>query len=401
MAKHDQFDDFFGDDDSSPVVDTRADGRLLRVPLKRLAPNLVNPRIDFGTEDELIDLGKSLRRRQLQACPAVSRTAYLKLWPDHAALIGDVDYVLVTGERRYRGATAAGNPALNCVVDDGLARDRKTFMDAVVSENVDRQNFNPIEEAYAVQALVAEFGSNRAVAQHFERVDGWVTQRILLTHLAPEAQDLVRTKAMPLDAARSLGKLARDNAWDSPKQLAWWKNEQKERSAASAQRLAAKKAVKRASKIVIPKPLTTAKPDETEQQTDPFYGRKTLTNGAGGNPAAPSAPDETAHQNHVPDPRPAGQPADTAGATAFDSWHSGAALMDAAISNLSPSERSNFILRYFHVSSGVEAVIQDMRGALAVEDRTSLAIILQQVAHGLLQATPAEGAKAAAAHESA
>lgn len=164
MAKHDEFDDFFGDEGDTPVVDTRADGRLLRVPLSRLTPNLVNPRTDFGTEDELIDLGKSLLRRQIQACPAVSRSAYLKLWPDHAEQISDVDYVLVTGERRYRAATAVGSPTLNCVVDDGLAKDRRTFMEAVVSENVDRQNFNPIEEAYAVQSLVAEFGSNRAVA---------------------------------------------------------------------------------------------------------------------------------------------------------------------------------------------------------------------------------------------
>ncbi|MFD5412480.1 ParB/RepB/Spo0J family partition protein [Streptomyces nojiriensis] len=273
MAKRDEFDDFFGDENDAPVVDTRADGRLLRVPLGRLAPNLVNPRTDFGTEAELIDLGKSLLRRQIQACPAVSRSAYLKLWTDHADHIGDVDYVLVTGERRYRGATAAGSPSLNCVVDDGLAKDRKTFMEAVVSENVDRQNFNPIEEAYAVQSLVAEFGSNRAVAQHFERVDGWVTQRILLTHLAPEAQDMVRKKSMPLDAARSLGKLARDNDWSGPQQLAWWQDEQKQRTAASAERSAAKKAAKAP---VVAKPLPSGPPaGASEQGADLFYGRKT------------------------------------------------------------------------------------------------------------------------------
>jgi len=297
MAKHDEFDDFFGEDDDTPVVDTRADGRLLRVPLSRLAPNLVNPRTDFGTEAELLDLGKSLRRRQVQACPAVSRSTYLKLWPDHAKQIGDVDYVLVTGERRYRGATAADSPTLNCIVDDGLAKDRKTFMEAVVSENVDRQNFNPIEEAYAVQALVAEFGSNRAVAQHFERVDGWVTQRILLTHLAPEAQDLVRKKTMPLDAARSLGKLARDNEWDSAEQLAWWQDEQKQRAAASAERSAAKKAAKRAARPAAPKPLTGEQPAGPEQQrTDPFYGRKTDPAGQAPEEPAASAPDSAQNQ---------------------------------------------------------------------------------------------------------
>ncbi|MEV4438081.1 ParB/RepB/Spo0J family partition protein [Streptomyces sp. NPDC049577] len=273
MAKRDEFDDFFGDDDDAPTVDTRADGRLLRVPLSRLAPNLVNPRTDFGSEAELIDLGKSLRRRQVQACPAVSRSAYLKLWPDHGKQIGEVDYVLVAGERRYRGAVAAGNATLNCIVDDGLAGDRKTFMEAVVSENVDRQNFNPVEEAYAVQSLVAEFGSNRAVAQHFERVDGWVTQRILLTHLAPEVQDLVRKKAMPLDAARSLGKLARDYTWGAAEQLAWWRDEQEQRAAASAERSAAKKAAKASA---VAKSLTGEPPARSEKQgADPFYGRKT------------------------------------------------------------------------------------------------------------------------------
>ncbi|MFJ8444022.1 ParB/RepB/Spo0J family partition protein [Kitasatospora griseola] len=272
MAAHDDFDDFF-DDDPKPekkAFDTRADGRLLRVPLARLAPNGVNPRRHFGTEDELIDLGKSLSRRQIQACAAVSRGAYLKLWPDHEEQVGRVDYVLVSGERRYRGAAAAGNEGLTCVIDDGLAADRKTFLEAVVSENVDRQNFDPVEEAYAVQALVAEFGSNRAVAEHFERADGWVTQRILLTHLAPEIQDLVRTKAMPIEAARSLGKLARDKEWTAAQQLAWWKKEQQNRAEVSAKRSVAKKAAAGSA------PSTGKSGAAADRQEgDPFYGRKT------------------------------------------------------------------------------------------------------------------------------
>lgn len=266
MGKRDDFDDFFSDDDdTTPVTDTRADGRLYRVPLGRLSPNLVNPRTDFGTEDQLIDFGKSLARRQNQPCPVVSRGAYLKLWPDHSDKVGDVDYVLVSGERRYRAATAVAHPVLDCVVNDDFATDRKTFMEAVVSENVDRQNFDPVEEAYAVQALVAEFGSNRAVAQHFERADGWVTQRILLTNLAREAQALVREKKMPLEAARSLGKLVRDNDWSARDQLEWWEAEQEKRAAATAARAAAKRATKAAVAPVPAAPSFTAvKPEPAE-----------------------------------------------------------------------------------------------------------------------------------------
>jgi ParB family chromosome partitioning protein len=269
-SNHDEYDDFFGDDDDAPVVDTRADGRLLRVPLARLSPNLVNPRKDFGTKDELVDFGKSLRRRQLQACPVVGLSAYLKLWPDHAEAIGNVDYVIVSGERRFRGATEVALSALTCVVDDDVARDRKTFMEAVVSENVDRQNFDAVEEAYAVQALVEEFGSNRAVAQHFERADGWVTQRILLTHLAPPVQDLVRQKKLPLEPARSLGKLARDGGWDSDEQLEWWRLEQQARKAASD----AKKQEKREG--------TRARSFTAVKQTAPPGPAATIENGSTG-----------------------------------------------------------------------------------------------------------------------
>jgi len=266
-ANRNDFDDFFGDDEDTPVVDTRADGRLYRVPLARLSPNLVNPRTDFGTEDQLIDFGKSLARRQNQPCPVVSRSAYLKLWPDHADRIGDVDYVLVSGERRYRGATAVGLPALDCVADDAVAADRRTFMEAVVSENVDRQNFDPVEEAYAVQALVAEFGSNRAVAQHFERVDGWVTQRVLLTHLAREVQALVRQKTMPLEAARQLGKLARDNDWSTRDQLDWWESEQERRTAAAAAKSAARKAARQAPAEPRPQAQETLEPTPAKESS--------------------------------------------------------------------------------------------------------------------------------------
>lgn len=267
MASRDDFDDFFGDDEGTPVADTRADGRLYRVPLTRLSPNLVNPRKDFGTEDQLIDFGKSLARRQNQPCPVVSRGAYLKLWPDHADHVSDVDYVLVSGERRYRGANIVGLAVLDCVANDDFATDRKTFMEAVVSENVDRQNFDPIEEAYAVQALVREFGSNRAVAQHFERVDGWVTQRLHLTNLAREVQELVRMKTMPLEAGRTLGKLAKDNDWSNRDQLEWWEVEQERRAQAAAARAAARKAARQKPPAAPPAqpPVEAPRPDPAVQ----------------------------------------------------------------------------------------------------------------------------------------
>lgn len=307
MARRDDFDDFFGDDNDGQVIDTRADGRLYRVPLGRLAPNLVNPRQDFGTEDELIDFGKSLARRQNQPCPVVSRTAYLKLWPDHTDRVGDIDYVLVSGERRYRAATTVGMPALDCVVNDGFAADRKTFMEAVVSENVDRQNFDPIEEAYAVQALVAEFGSNRAVAQHFERVDGWVTQRILLTNLDRTMQDLVRQKRMPLEAARTLGKKARDNGWSAQEQADWLEQWQAQQAATAQERKTARLAVRNPppKPPAPPSPKQLPEPSAKDSETAPSF--TAVKQPAPTETAAPPAPVEEPEQTRppevIPEPR--------------------------------------------------------------------------------------------------
>jgi ParB family chromosome partitioning protein len=95
---------------------------------------------------------------------------------------------------------------------------------------------------------------------------------------------------MPLDAARSLGKLARDNEWDGTEQLAWWQDEQKQRAAASAERSAAKRAAKASA---APKQLTGEPPAGPEQHgADPFYGRKT-------DPADP-APEELAATEQEP-----------------------------------------------------------------------------------------------------
>ncbi|MCX4784240.1 hypothetical protein [Streptomyces sp. NBC_01264] len=54
----------------------------------------------------------------------------------------------------------------------------------------------------------------------------------------------MKAKVMPVDAARSLGKLARDLGWSSAEQLVWWWGEQEQLTAAFAERSAVRKAAK-------------------------------------------------------------------------------------------------------------------------------------------------------------
>ena len=61
----------------------------------------------------------------------------------------------INGCRRLAAAHKYGRTDLAIVVNDDIARDRITLISASIAENVDRQDFDVIEEAKAVEALVA------------------------------------------------------------------------------------------------------------------------------------------------------------------------------------------------------------------------------------------------------
>lgn len=199
---------------------------LVRLAPDRVVPTPLNPRTNFGTADSLAELGESMRKRQLQPVVVVSRASYLKLFPEHADTVGSASYVIANGERRYRGARQAGLPVLEAIIREEVAETRSDFIDAVLSENIDRQNFDPIEEALAVQTMVKECGTGAAAAERFRRSPGWISQRLALLRLAPEIQGLVRSGQMPVRDARQIAQEPADA------QLRVWRERQREREQA-------------------------------------------------------------------------------------------------------------------------------------------------------------------------
>ncbi|WP_405828146.1 hypothetical protein [Streptomyces sp. NBC_01176] len=94
---------------------------LARRRLDEVSPTPLNPRRNFGTDEDKTRFGEELRKAQLAVCVAVSRTAYLALWPDHAERIGEAAHILFNGERRFRSAVHIGMDSLDFVVRDDLA----------------------------------------------------------------------------------------------------------------------------------------------------------------------------------------------------------------------------------------------------------------------------------------
>lgn len=176
---------------------------LRRLPLEDVAPTPLNPRRNFGSDEDLTRFGEELRIAQLAACVAVSRSAYLRLWPEHEAQVGDSAYVLVNGERRFRSAVHVALEALDFVVRDDLAASREEFVDHLLKENLEREDFDVVERARGVLELVrvcseeSEKGARTRAAKRLGRDRSWITNQLALLELPSELQAMLSSGSLP------------------------------------------------------------------------------------------------------------------------------------------------------------------------------------------------------------
>jgi ParB family chromosome partitioning protein len=197
---------------------------LIHVPPNTVAPTPLNPRRAFD-ETELIELGEDMRSGQLQPCVAVAKAAYLKLYPEHTDQLPDTcRYVMAAGERRWRAAVKVGLDSLDLMLRHDLTDSRVRFLAAVLSENVQRANFNPIEEADGLRAMLElHDGNQAAAARAMGKSKAWFNQRIGLLRLSDEMVQLVFDGK--LTAFRDMRRYA---ALPAEEQYAAWKQDQEQ-----------------------------------------------------------------------------------------------------------------------------------------------------------------------------
>ncbi|GAA0454292.1 ParB/RepB/Spo0J family partition protein [Streptomyces olivaceiscleroticus] len=332
------------------------DSRLRTLPLTQLVPTRFNPRRTCGTEGALREFGQKLQKKQLQPAVAVTREAYLKLWPAEAENIGDAPYVIANGERRYRASKAAGLATLEVVIDDDVAKSRADFLDAVLSENNDREDLDPIERAIGIQTMVEQLGGKAKVAEHYEKSAGWVTQQMYLLDLVPELQELVSSGELPVRETRALAKLPAEQ------QVAAWQ-------ARSVQRAEEKEQPRS------PRKESQPAPSAPEQQN----GSKSFTAVKKPSASQPSAAPEDAVQSPaVPDQRLTPEaPSEGSFKTPVKMpWADGVASMDIVFEKLLLPERRKAIGRYLELLGSPEAFVADLTAASSPEYRQRVAELL-------------------------
>ncbi|MGW0394629.1 ParB/RepB/Spo0J family partition protein [Streptomyces sp. NPDC003042] len=211
---------------------------LFRAPLDQVSATPLNPRRNFGTDEEKTRFGEELRQAQLSACVVVSRGAYLSLWPDHEQRIGAASYVLINGERRFRSALHVGLESLDFVVRDDLAASRADFIDHLLAENLEREDFDVIERARGVRQLVdtcadegREHGAKSRAAERLGRSPSWVTNQLVLLELPEEIQNLLSSGELPERDGRLLARTAKDKPGAGAAELLAFLKETKEQEA--------------------------------------------------------------------------------------------------------------------------------------------------------------------------
>ncbi|MFF4902816.1 ParB/RepB/Spo0J family partition protein [Streptomyces sp. NPDC001068] len=178
-----------------------------RLPVKRISPNPENPRTSTGDLTELV--GSLQEHGQKAAITVMNRDAYLRANPSRAGdLEPDTTHVVVDGSSRLAAAREAGLTHLNVMVDDEQGSDGDAILESALVANIHRNDLDPLDEARALQRLLAIHGSQVKLAKRLRKSQGWVSQRIALLNLAPELQAVVGEE--PVELLRSIAKLPQD-----------------------------------------------------------------------------------------------------------------------------------------------------------------------------------------------
>jgi len=185
--------------ETSPVA--TANEELREVDIDLIEPNNVQPRTRFD-ETQLEELAQSIRANGVVQ-PILVRKA------------NGGRYQIVAGERRWRAAQRAGLQRIPSVIR--VVPDDK-MLELALIENIQRQELNAIEEAYAYKRLIETFNlTQETVAQRVGRDRTFVTNYLRLLRLPEDIQLLVEENKLSMGHARAL--LGIDDA-DKQRQIA-------------------------------------------------------------------------------------------------------------------------------------------------------------------------------------
>jgi ParB family transcriptional regulator, chromosome partitioning protein len=166
----------------------RVPTQLKRIPVDQLHPGPWQFRREFS-EESINEMASSLSTGGINFNPLV-------VCPRNAG-----GYYIICGERRWKGATRAMLGELECKVGD---YNHAQALFIAIADNIQREEFNPIEEARAYKELVEGGKRHEDIAKAVGRSRGHVSNYLRLLELDIAVRDMLIRGSLLASHARLL-----------------------------------------------------------------------------------------------------------------------------------------------------------------------------------------------------
>ncbi len=161
---------------------------LKEMPLDLIQRGQYQPRRDMDPE-ALEELAQSIKQQGVMQ-PIVVREVAKNL------------YEIIAGERRWRASQLAGLDKIPVIIRD--VPDEAAIAMALI-ENIQRENLNPVEEAFALQRLQTEFSLTQSqVAEAVGKSRSTITNLLRLLSLNDDVKTMLERGDMEMGHARAL-----------------------------------------------------------------------------------------------------------------------------------------------------------------------------------------------------
>lgn len=164
-----------------------SEGAEVLVKISKVEPDKNQPRKEFN-EEALQELADSIKKYGIIQPIIVNKNGMF--------------YQIIAGERRWRAAKLAGLKEIPVIIRDF---DKQKTAEISIIENIQRENLNPIEEAFAYQRLIDEFHlTQESVAEKVSKSRVAVTNSLRLLKLNEKVRQRVIDGAISMGHARAI-----------------------------------------------------------------------------------------------------------------------------------------------------------------------------------------------------
>lgn len=179
---------------------------IREIPLKQLVESKLNPRKTFAGMD---DLTASIKEQGILV-PLIVRES-------------KDGFEILAGARRFRVAKELGFEHVPCRILAGISAGETEAIEVILTENLQRENVHPMEEADVFAELLERLGGDvEALARKLAKPRSFLRQRLALVNMIPEARKLFESHRITLDGAMQIARLQKN---DQKQVVGWFKDQ--------------------------------------------------------------------------------------------------------------------------------------------------------------------------------